>query len=479
MEHQECINFLSGRLQRIIYILESNSYNSLADIMNNLEILMGTFADVINSPSNSNDLDQEMPHAILQCLHFLCGAVDQLDRLNTDQIVTQTRHPIVGTSTGQRGRPKFCIPVETLEYLLDNDFSVPQIAHLLSLSKRTIFRRMSEYDLSVRNLYSDITDEEIDTQVIKVLHQYPNIGYRSICSHLRASGLRVPVSKVRDSSRRVDLDGVVFRKLTSSPIQRRIYSVPGPNYLWHVDGYHKLISWRFVIHGGIDGYSRLPVYLKVNNNNRSQTVLDCFKHAVHEYGVPKRVRSDKGGENIGIAEYMLRAQGCGRGSHITGRSVHNQRIERFWRDLWCGCVNVFYNLFCYMETNNILVPTDELHLQVLHYVFLPRIQRSLDQFCEAFKRRPLRTEHNKSPLQLFIAGQIIHSTIDLQENELQDYGRSQEGVSMSGHTFDPVEVPSTEFPTEQLMMVNPLAESESHGIDIFIRCRDILIANNV
>jgi hypothetical protein len=32
-----------------------------------------------------------------------------------------------------------------------------------------------------------------------------------------------------------------------------MYEVAGPMSLWHVDANHKLIRWKFVIHGGIDG----------------------------------------------------------------------------------------------------------------------------------------------------------------------------------------------------------------------------------
>lgn len=49
----------------------------------------------------------------------------------------------------------------------------------------------------------------------------------------------------------------------------------------------------------------LFVFLNCSNSNRAETVLRLFLKAVNEYGLPSRICSDKGRENVDVALYML------------------------------------------------------------------------------------------------------------------------------------------------------------------------------
>ena len=161
-----------------------------------------------------------------------------------------------------------------------------------------------------------------------------------------------------------------------------------------------------VVHGGIDGYTRIPVYLKCASKNRADTVLQLFIKAVDQHGLPSRVRSDKGGENVRVSLYMLEhpKHGPGRGGMITGRSVHNQRIERLWRDVFESVLYIYYHLFYHMESCGELDSSNAIHLFCLHYVYLPRINRHLDMWKQGYIRHSIRTANSRSPMWMYILG---------------------------------------------------------------------------
>ena len=176
--------------------------------------------------------------------------------------------------------------------------------------------------------------------------------------YLQSINVIVQRRRVRESLSRVSPLSRIMRR--HSPINRRIYKVPGANSLRHIDGHHKLVRWRFVIHGGIDGFSRMIVYLQCSTNNRAATVMTLFHKAAEKYGVPSRVQSDKGGENILVCYYMISVKGVGCGSYLAGYSTRNQRIERMWRDVFRCVASTYYSLFHAMEATGVLDPDMKL-----------------------------------------------------------------------------------------------------------------------
>ena len=89
------------------------------------------------------------------------------------------------------------------------------------------------------------------------------------------------------------------------------------------------------------------VYLQCTTNNKAENVFAYFRKAMREYGIPSCVHSDKG-ERIYtmVCYFMVSQRRTGRGSHIAGRSTHNQRIERLWHDVYC-CVASTYKVLYY------------------------------------------------------------------------------------------------------------------------------------
>ena len=84
-----------------------------------------------------------------------------------------------------------------------------------------------------------MNDDELDNLIRRLISSNQRMGPNAVKARLFAQGYKIQRYRVREAMLRVDPGGAAVRIAPS--IQRRTYSVAGPNSLWHVDGNHKLI----------------------------------------------------------------------------------------------------------------------------------------------------------------------------------------------------------------------------------------------
>lgn len=121
------------------------------------------------------------------------------------------------------------------------------------------------------------------------------------------------------------------------------YIVPGPDYIWSIDGHEKLSPFGFEIYAAIDAYSRCIIWIYVGVQGRvSLSIVQQFLRVVLEKGfIPYIVRSDRGKETPLAAEVhfaLARTMQDNPGFKLRdcwyyGTSTANQRIESWWSGL--------------------------------------------------------------------------------------------------------------------------------------------------
>ena len=121
---------------------------------------------------------------------------------------------------------------------MDLNISVTDIARVMQVSVSTIRRILRRASLSVRARYSNISNAILDDLTALIITNSGEIGYRMVHARLRSLDINVQETRDRESMRRVDPVGVSRRWSGNRIIHRRVYNVPHPNALWHIDGHN-------------------------------------------------------------------------------------------------------------------------------------------------------------------------------------------------------------------------------------------------
>ena len=158
---------------------------------------------------------------------------------------------------------------------------------------------------------------------------------------------------------------------------------------------------------------------------------------------------------------------------ITRPSTHNQRIERLWRDVFGGVIELYYGLFLFMKEKAILDPFNEVDIGALYFTFIPLINAKLDAWQYAWSRT-IET----SPLRFWFAGQTNCPLDDMSEDQLSYFAvediLANEEVDEKPIITSPTDNILTQIELTQLNAEVPFeSKPKNYGINNFIKAKEI------
>nr|XP_022338659.1 uncharacterized protein LOC111134127 [Crassostrea virginica] len=264
------------------------------------------------------------------------------------------------------------------------------------MSCRHLKRRMARLNLRRRRYSLDMAIRAIQEEM---MFSGQTLGCRSMKRRLlQKHGIFMGRDDVLCLLRIIDPDGVDIR--ASHCLTRRMYLNNGPNYLVHVDGYDKLKPFGFAIHGAMCGFSRRILWLKVARTNNDPSVVASYflKYLEEINSAPRCVRIDAGTENVYIEDIQKSFRWyhnddmCGEKSVIKGRSMCNQRIERWWRALREMGISFWIHLFKDMEDQGMFSSANNEHIECLRFCLTKIIQQELDQIKMEWNNHYIRAQ---------------------------------------------------------------------------------------
>jgi transposase InsO family protein len=171
--------------------------------------------------------------------------------------------------------------------------------------------------------------------------QQPALGVKKIAQMLRR-WLLLPVS--RETVRRVlhqkQLIEKVRRKPRRNPPKPRFFERATPNQMWQSDICTiRLGGQNAYLIGFMDDHSRYMVGLGLYRSQTAEHVLDVYRQAVGEFGLPKEVLTDNGRQYTNWRGKTRFEQALQKDHvhHFRSSPHHPQtlgKIERFWKTIW-------------------------------------------------------------------------------------------------------------------------------------------------
>ncbi|KAK3983787.1 hypothetical protein QBC44DRAFT_302540 [Cladorrhinum sp. PSN332] len=256
-------------------------------------------------------------------------------------------------------------------------------------------------------------------------HEMPNFGRRSFHHHLRHTA-NINVSE--------HLAWKAFRRIYPRKVKEREdrlnakrggYLASGPNEVWSVDGYCKLLDFGFEIYAGIDAFSRFIVWFYCGvSAMTTRSVFAQYLRLIGQLGyIPRKIRSDRGKETPMAAwahwvlsqatkkQRILRSRRNKNGDlewylpgdpggpdfedcWKYGKSTKNQRIESFWLRLANAKTRFWRDFFCELRSDKLWSKNSLADRIALLYIYMPIIRKEMQVWIREYNTHKIRYQKN-------------------------------------------------------------------------------------
>jgi transposase InsO family protein len=183
--------------------------------------------------------------------------------------------------------------------------------------------------------------EPVREKIIEIKKREPFFGVKRIFHLLRrALFLSASPETVRQTLRAESLIVPSKKKPHHNITRPRFFERSTPNQLWQSDIFTFRLGGRYAyLIGFIDDYSRYLVGLELYRTQTADQVIEVYRRAIGEYGVPKEMLTDRGRQytNWRGTTRFEREIGKERIKHIKSQAHHPMtlgKIERFWKTIY-------------------------------------------------------------------------------------------------------------------------------------------------
>ena len=183
--------------------------------------------------------------------------------------------------------------------------------------------------------------EPVREKIVEIKKREPFFGVKRI-SHLlkRAFFLSASPETVRRALEAESLISPSRKRHQHNITRPRFFERSTPNQMWQSDIFTFRLGGRYAyLIGFIDDYSRYIVGLELYRTQTADQVLEVYRRAIGEYGVPKEILTDRGRQytNWRGSTRFERELGKDRIRHIKSQAHHPMtlgKIERFWKTIY-------------------------------------------------------------------------------------------------------------------------------------------------